>query len=147
MSDYDLILKCWPPVEADYTGYGGAVLGRLFVEHPDTIKFFPKFANIPRGSLAGHPDVAAHGATVLKKVAELVKTKGNHTGILKTLATSHANQHKIPIINFKLLSECLCVVMKEKAGADAATQDALRRVLSCVTSEVDGFYKELGYAG
>ncbi|XP_017568294.1 myoglobin [Pygocentrus nattereri] len=147
MADFDAILKIWGKVEADYTGYGGQVLGRLFVEHPDTLKYFPKFAGISPSEAISNSDVAAHGVTVLKKLADLVKAKGNHATILKPLATTHAKQHKIPINNFRLISEILVKVLAEKAGLDAAGQDSLRRVLNIVINDIDGYYKELGFAG
>lgn len=151
----------------------------LFLEHPETQSLFPKFVNIAHSDLAGNAAVAAHGATVLKKLGELVKAKGNHAGILKPLATTHANNHKIALNNFKvqkgqsgqfklsvkgtrlpghnteflslslfqLISEIIVKVMAEKAGLDGGSQDALRRVLSAVVNDIDGYYKELGFAG
>ncbi|KAM4603728.1 myoglobin [Polymixia lowei] len=147
MADFDMILKCWGPVEADFTTYGGIVLTRLFTEHPDTQTLFPKFKSIAQGDLAGNAAVAAHGATVLKKLGELLKAKGNHAAILKPLATTHANTHKIKLNNFKLITEIIAKVMAEKAGLDAAGQDALRAVMAIVTADIDVTYKELGFAG
>nr|XP_055060169.1 myoglobin [Misgurnus anguillicaudatus] len=147
MSDFDLVLKCWGPVEADYTGTGGEVLTRLFKEHPETQKLFPKFAGIGQGDLAGNAAVAAHGATVLKKLAELLRAKGDHAAVLKPLATTHANTHKIPLVNFKLITEALVKVMAERAGLDGAGQAALKRVMEVVISDIDKYYKEIGYAG
>lgn len=72
------------------------------MEHPDTQKLFPKFVAIPQSSLAGNAAVAEHGTTVLKKLADLVKAKGQHADILKPMAESHANIHKIPLNNFKV---------------------------------------------
>lgn len=74
----------------------------LFTEHPDTQKLFPKFANIDQRDMAGNAAIAAHGATVLKKLGELLMAKGDHAAILKPLANSHATKHKIPTINFKV---------------------------------------------
>lgn len=117
------------------------------MEHPDTLKHFPKFAGIARGDLAGNTAVAAHGKTVLAKLGELVKAKGQHADILKPMATSHANIHKIPLNNFKLISEIIVKVFAEKAGLDGAGQEALRRVLATVINDLDRSYKELGFAG
>lgn len=147
MSDFDKILKYWGPVEADYNGVGNEVLTRLFTEHPETQKLFPKFVNIPKSALASNADVSAHGATVLKKLGELLKAKGNHAAILKPLSVTHANKHKIPIDNFKLISEVVVKVMAEKAGLDAPGQQALRNVMAVVIADMDANYKELGYAG
>lgn len=74
----------------------------LFAEHPDTQKLFPAFAGIAQADLAGNSAVSAHGATVLKKLGELLKAKGNHATILQPMAISHATKHKIPINNFKV---------------------------------------------
>nr|XP_015809914.2 myoglobin [Nothobranchius furzeri]XP_054607744.1 myoglobin [Nothobranchius furzeri] len=147
MADYDMILKHWRPVEADYNAHGNLVLTRLFNEHPETQKLFPKFVGIPLGELAGNAAVSAHGATVLKKLGELLKAKGNHAAILKPLANTHATKHKIPINNFRLISEVIGKVMAEKAGLDAAGQQALRNVMAVVISDIEASYKELGFTG
>lgn len=61
---------------------------------------FPKFAGIAAGDLSGNAAVAAHGATVLRKLGELLNARGDHAATLKSLATTHANKHKIPLKNF-----------------------------------------------
>ncbi|KAJ0033016.1 hypothetical protein NQD34_000123 [Periophthalmus magnuspinnatus] len=147
MADFDCVLKCWGPVEADYSGMGNLVLTRLFTEHPETQKLFPKFVSIPQGELSGNAAVSAHGATVLKKLGELLKAKGNHAAILKPLANTHANKHKIAFGNFKLITEIIVKVMAEKAGLDAAGQQAFRNVMATVIADIDANYKELGFAG
>lgn len=77
-------------------------LRSLFTQHPDTLKLFPKFAGITQGDMAGNAAISAHGATVLKKLGELLKAKGDHAAILKPMANTHANKHKITINNFKV---------------------------------------------
>lgn len=146
----------------------------LFTEHPDTIGLFPKFAGIAKGDLAGNAAVSAHGATVLKKLGELLKARGNHGNILKPLANSHATKHKIPIANFtvrfaprtwsptptspmlcqlgsvcpsQLISEAIVKVMEEKAGLDAGGQQAMRNVMTTVIADLEAGYKELGVTG
>ncbi|XP_051559453.1 myoglobin [Myxocyprinus asiaticus] len=147
MADHDLVLKCWGAVEGDFTGHGGEVLTRLFKEHPETQKLFPKFVGIAPGDVAGNPAISAHGATVLKKLGELLKARGDHAALLKPLANTHANTHKIALNNFRLITEVLVKVMAEKAGLDSAGQAALRRVMDVIISDIDGYYKEIGFAG
>ncbi|XP_067115291.1 myoglobin [Osmerus mordax] len=147
MADFDMVLKCWGPVEADYNTHGGLVLTRLFNENPDSQKLFPKFAGIAKCDLAGNAAISAHGATVLKKLGDLLKAKGDHAALLKPLATTHAKTHKIALNNFKLITEVIAKVMGEKAGLDAAGQDALRRVMAVVIADIDVTYKELGFTG
>ncbi|XP_038834916.1 myoglobin isoform X1 [Salvelinus namaycush] len=147
MANFDMVLTCWGPVEADYNKHGGLVLSRLFAEHPDTLQLFPKFAGIAAGDLSGNADVAAHGATVLKKLGELLKAKGDHAAILKPLATTHATKHRIALKNFVLITEIICKVMGEKAGLDGAGQEALKQVMGVIIADIDVTYKELGFAG
>nr|AEA51061.1 myoglobin [Oryzias melastigma] len=97
--------------------------------------------------MAGNAALSAHGATVLKKLGELLKARGNHGAILKPLANSHATKHKIPINNFRLISEVIGKVMGEKAGLDAAGQQALRSVMAAIIADIEADYKELGFAG
>lgn len=47
----------------------------------------------------------------------------------------------------QLITEVLVKVMAEKAGLDAAGQGALRRVMDAVIGDIDGYYKEIGFAG
>nr|XP_019965155.1 PREDICTED: myoglobin [Paralichthys olivaceus] len=145
MTDFDMVLKCWGPVEADYASHGNMVLTRLFKEHPETQELFPNFVGIPKGDLAGNGAVSTHGATVLRKLGDLLKAKGNHATILKPLAHSHATKHKIPLNNFRLITEVIVQVMAEKAGLDAAGQQALRNVMDIVIADIEANYKELGY--
>ncbi|KAM9315138.1 myoglobin [Pholidichthys leucotaenia] len=147
MADFDSVLKCWGPVEADFNTYGGLVLTRLFKEHPETQAFFPRFANIPQGSLAGNAEVAAHGAVVLKKLGEFLKAKGSHETILKPLANSHANKHKIPIKNFHLIADVVIKIMAEKAGLDAAGQQSLKVIFNIVIGDMEAQYNILGFKG
>ncbi|XP_022614380.1 myoglobin [Seriola dumerili] len=147
MADFDMVLKHWGPVEADYSAHGNLVLTRLFTEHPDTQKLFPKFAGITKGEMAGNTAISAHGATVLKKLGELLKAKGNHATILKPLANTHATKHKIAINNFKLITEVIIKVMEEKAGLDPAGQQAMRNVMAVVIADIEANYKELGFSG
>nr|AAN52371.1 truncated myoglobin [Champsocephalus esox] len=90
MADFDMVLKCWGPVEADHATHGSLVLTRLFTEHPETLKLFPKFAGIAQGDLAGDAGVSAHGATVLNKLGDLLKARGAHAALPKPLSSSHA---------------------------------------------------------
>ncbi|XP_018617155.1 myoglobin-like [Scleropages formosus] len=147
MADFDKVLKCWAVVEADPDAIGGEVLNCLFMEYPDTQKQFPKFAAIPPAELAGNAAVRKHGGVVVRKLGELLKAKGDHTLILKPLATTHANIHKISLNNFKMFKEALVKVFAAKGLLDADGQAALRNVMDVIIADIDGFYKELGFQG
>nr|XP_020452749.1 myoglobin-like [Monopterus albus] len=147
MADYDAVLKNWGPVDADPAKYGGLVLVRLFTEHPETQKLFPKFAGIAHGDLAGNAAISAHGAIVLKKLSELLKAKGSHGAIIKPLAQSHATKHKIPINNFRLIGDVIVKVLGEKGILDAAGQHALNNIFPIIIGDLEAGYKEHGFSG
>ncbi|XP_016361999.1 myoglobin-like [Sinocyclocheilus anshuiensis] len=147
MADYNVVLDCWKNVKADYAGYGGKVLTRLFQKYPQTKKLFPKFKDIPTSDLEGNAVVGAQGAIVLKKLGELLEAKGDRTKIRELLDTSQANTHKIDLGSFKLITKVLVEVMVEKARLDAAKQGALERVMNHLISIIDGRYEEIGFNG
>ncbi|KAF5895497.1 myoglobin, partial [Clarias magur] len=68
--------------------------------HPDTQKLFPKFVGIPPADLAGNAAIGEHGKTVLTKLGEILRAKAS-SDVIKPLATTHANTHKISLNNFK----------------------------------------------
>ncbi|XP_026159023.1 myoglobin [Mastacembelus armatus] len=144
MADFDAVLKNWGKVENDYNTFGRLVLVRLFTEHPETQSFFPKFANIPRDQMADNTAISDHGATVLKKVGELLKAKGSHAAILKPLSETHALKHKISIDNFKLITEILVKILAEKGVLDSAGQQCLRNIMGIVVNDLAANYKQLG---
>ncbi|XP_077575002.1 myoglobin [Stigmatopora nigra] len=145
MADFDTIQKFWAPIEADYNTYGELVLIRLFTEHPETLQLFPKFAGIAQSDLSGNPAVSAHGVTVLKKLWELLKAKGNHATILKPLSKSHATKHKIALVNFKLITEVIVKILEEKTGLNSGGKQALNNMMDVVIADMDADYKELGF--
>lgn len=74
----------------------------LFKQKPETQKLFPKFVGIAESDLSSNKQVSEHGATVLKKLGELLKARGDHAKILKPLSQTHAKIHKIPIEHFNV---------------------------------------------
>lgn len=51
------------------------------------------------------------------------------------------------VFSFQLITEAVVKVMEEKAGLDAAGQQALRNVMAVVIADIDTDYKELGFTG
>lgn len=47
----------------------------------------------------------------------------------------------------QLITEVIAKIMGEKAGLDAAGQQALRNVMAVVIADIDTTYKELGFSG
>ena len=53
----------------------------------------------------------------------------------------------MPCFWLQLITEVIAKHMAEKAGLDAAGQEALRKVMSVVIADMDATYKELGFSG
>ncbi|XP_058496898.1 myoglobin [Solea solea] len=147
MADFDKVLCCWPAVEADFPGVGNLVLTRLFEQYPATQAKFTKFATVPHSELPSNKLVSAHGATVLKKLGELLNARGSHGDIIAAMAETHANTHKVTIQNFKDLTEIIVNIMAEKAGLNGEGQAALRRIMTIVINDMEANYKKIGFKG
>ncbi|XP_061087107.1 myoglobin [Conger conger] len=146
MTDFDLALQAFAPIGVDKRMSGGEVLTRLFQTHPETQGLFPRFEKIPPGELAGNAAVAAHGEIVLQKLSELLNAKGAHASALKPMGKTHATVHKIKLNNFDLITGVLVKMMDEKK-VDKAAQDAFKRVMAVVITDLGKLYTEHGFSG
>uniref|UniRef100_A0A8C4S9S2 Myoglobin n=1 Tax=Erpetoichthys calabaricus TaxID=27687 RepID=A0A8C4S9S2_ERPCA len=145
-ADCKTVCSFWAPVEADPKCYGEIVLQRLFETRPDVQKLFPKFVDLSKEQLQNNPGVQAHGEIVVRKLTEILKANGKRKEIIKDLAESHAKQHKIPLVNFQIISEVIVTVATEKLdgfGPDAQT--ALKNVLKQFQIDLGACYDELGF--
>uniref|UniRef100_A0A672H3Y4 Myoglobin n=1 Tax=Salarias fasciatus TaxID=181472 RepID=A0A672H3Y4_SALFA len=136
MADFDVVLKHWGAVEADYTSHGNLVLTRhLFTEHPDTQNLFPKFVGIAQGDLAGNAAVSAHGATVLKKLGELLNGQSRNASVLFTFRFICEMYNCVwfffSFFFYQLISE---VIVKQ----------ALRNAMAAVIADIEANYKRAG---
>ncbi|MGH0183169.1 UNVERIFIED_CONTAM: hypothetical protein FKN15_011373 [Acipenser sinensis] len=111
-------------------------------------QLFPKFKSLQQAELAGSADIKAHGNTVISKLGDLLKQKGNHATLLRPLGESHAKKHKIPLANFKLICDVIVTVLKEKYsdfGPDS--QAAMSKALDLIFAGMGPLYQEFGFAG
>ncbi|XP_051790844.1 myoglobin-like [Erpetoichthys calabaricus] len=145
-ADCATVLSFWAPLEADPRCHGEIILLRLFETHPDVQELFPKFVGLSKEQLQNNPDVQAHGEIVVCKLTEILKADGKRKEIIKALAESHAKQHKIPLVNFQIISEVIVAVVAEKLdgfGPDAQT--ALKNVLKTFQIDLRACYDEIGF--
>ncbi|KAK3510757.1 hypothetical protein QTP70_022468 [Hemibagrus guttatus] len=115
----------------------------LFKKHPETQELFPNLKDIKQHELAQNNAVNEHGETVLKKLSELIKAKGQHADILEQWATTDAKQNKIKEDNFQIIAD----VFTENGILNEARRESLRRVLNAVINDIGCFYKDLGFDG
>ncbi|KAG2467082.1 CANX protein, partial [Polypterus senegalus] len=146
IDDYNKVLNFWAPLEANPKLYGEIILQRLFEANPDVQKLFPKFAALSKEQLQNNPDLQTHGGIVVCKLTEFLKKKQEHKELVSDLAKSHAQQHKIPRVNFQIISEVIVIVAAEKIngfGPDAQT--AMKNLLKEFQTEMGACYDELGF--
>ncbi|KAG2458671.1 myoglobin-like [Polypterus senegalus] len=146
VEDYNKVLNFWAPVEANPKLYGEIILQRLFETNPDVQKLFPKFAALSKEQLQNNPDLQTHGEIVVRKLTEFLKKKREHQELVSDLAKSHSQQHKIPRVNFQIISEVIVLVAAEKIdgfGPDALT--AMKNVLKEFQTEMGACYDKLGF--
>uniref|UniRef100_A0A8C1XWV8 Myoglobin n=1 Tax=Cyprinus carpio TaxID=7962 RepID=A0A8C1XWV8_CYPCA len=111
MIDYEVVEQCLETIEADYAGHGGEVLKRLLKKHL-------------------HLD---NGAAVLKKLCKLLKARNYLAYIIRQMDTSYDNTDNIVLDNFRLITEALMEVMKDKQCLTEARMGyALKRVMNHV---------------
>ncbi|NXX24811.1 HBA protein, partial [Nicator chloris] len=86
--------------------YGAEALERMFATYPATKTYFPHF-DLAKGSA----QVKGHG----KKVAAALVEAANHiddiAGALSKLSDLHAQKLRVDPVNFKLLGQCILVVV------------------------------------
>ncbi|KTG32970.1 hypothetical protein cypCar_00041990 [Cyprinus carpio] len=107
--DYEVVEQCLKTIEADYAGHG-EVLKSLLKKHLHL----------------------GNGAAVLKKLCKLLK-ESDLADIIKQMDTSYDNTDNIVLDNFRLITEALMEVMKDKQCLTEARMGyALKRVMNHV---------------
>ncbi|XP_051899048.1 myoglobin [Pristis pectinata] len=149
MSDWDNVNKVWSSVEGNLPALGQAVLLRLFKEHAETKKHFPKFRDLSLDQLENNEDVRTHGNTVLQTVGKIVKKKGSHANELKALAETHIHKHKIPPHNFTLITNIMLTILTEKypSSMTGPVKDSFSKVFQTICSDLEKLYKEANFQG
>nr|8U5A_A Chain A, Designed myoglobin [synthetic construct]8U5A_B Chain B, Designed myoglobin [synthetic construct] len=148
-----LVLALFDRVEADREEIGAAVLRRTFEEHPETLKKFPRFLELYK---KGSPELDAllkeHGKTVLDALIEIARLRysgEDYRSLIKELAKSHKEEHKIPIEDLRHIAEALLAVLAERFpdefGPEARA--ALTDFLDWFIAEIEEEYKKGGGSG
>nr|QJC64257.1 ancestral alpha hemoglobin [synthetic construct] len=113
-ADKQAIKSIWGKVAANAEEIGAEALARMFVTYPQTKTYFSHFSDLSAGS----PQVKAHGKKVMGAIGEAVKHLDNLSGALSKLSEKHAHKLRVDPHNFKLLSDCILVVLAVHFGAD-----------------------------
>ncbi|XP_028840888.1 hemoglobin subunit beta-like isoform X2 [Denticeps clupeoides] len=123
----------------DYDVAGGKALARCLVVYPWTQRYFGNFGNLYNAAaIMGNPKVAAHGKVVLQGLDKAVKNMDNIKAAYKELSVLHSEKLNVDPDNFKLLADCLTIVVAAQMGAafTAQVQAAFQKFLAVVVSSL-----------
>ncbi|KAL6457316.1 hypothetical protein MHYP_G00342790 [Metynnis hypsauchen] len=128
----------------DYDSVGHNALARCLVVYPWTQRYFAKFGNLYNAAaIMGNPMVAAHGAVVLRGLDKAVKNMDNIKTAYAELSVLHSEKLQVDPDNFRLLADCLTIVVAAKLGSGftADVQAAFQKFLAVVTAALRKQYQ------
>uniref|UniRef100_H3D5V2 Hemoglobin beta embryonic-2 n=1 Tax=Tetraodon nigroviridis TaxID=99883 RepID=H3D5V2_TETNG len=123
----------------DYEDVGSKALIRCLIVYPWTQRYFSSFGNLYNAeAIRNNPNVAKHGVTVLHGLDRALKNMDN----IKEEYKKHSEKLHVDPDNFKLLSDCLTVVIAGKLGSKFTPeyQAALQKFLAVVVSALGRQY-------
>ncbi|XP_055753403.1 hemoglobin subunit beta isoform X2 [Salvelinus fontinalis] len=127
----------------DYDDVGPAALSRCLVVYPWTQRYFGNFGNLYNAAaIQGNPMVAAHGKTVLHGLDRAVKNMDDIKSTYAELSVLHSEKLHVDPDNFRLLADCLTIVVAARMGAafTADVQGAFQKFLAVVVSSLGKQY-------
>ncbi|TKS92122.1 Hemoglobin subunit beta-2 [Collichthys lucidus] len=127
----------------NYEEVGPAALARCLVVYPWTQRYFGNFGNLYNAAaIAMNPLVAKHGVTIVRGLDRGMQNLDNMKETYSDLSVLHSEKLHVDPDNFRLLSDCLTIVLAAKMG-NAFTGDvqaAFQKFLSVVVSSLGRQY-------
>ncbi|XP_045894326.1 hemoglobin beta embryonic-1.1 isoform X2 [Micropterus dolomieu] len=127
----------------NYEVVGPAALSRCLIVYPWTQRYFGSFGNLYNAAaITGNPKVAAHGKVVLHGLDRALKNMDNIKATYAELSVLHSEKLHVDPDNFKLLSDCLTVVVAAQLGKEftSEVQAAFQKFLAVVVSSLGRQY-------
>ncbi|KAL2078164.1 hypothetical protein ACEWY4_025849 [Coilia grayii] len=101
----------------NYEDIGPKALQRCLIVYPWCQRYFGGFGNLYNAeAIITNPKVAAHGVTVLHGLDKAVKNMDDIKNAYKELSVLHSEKLHVDPDNFRLLGDCLTVVVAGKMG-------------------------------
>ncbi|XP_062388795.1 hemoglobin subunit beta-2 [Sardina pilchardus] len=127
----------------DYDVVGPKSLARCLVVYPWTQRYFGNFGNLYNAAaIMGNPMVANHGKVVLHGLDRAVKNMDNIKETYAELSVLHSEKLHVDPDNFRLLADCLSIVVAAQMGAafTADVQAAFQKFLAVVVTSLGRQY-------
>ncbi|XP_041822831.1 hemoglobin subunit beta-2-like [Melanotaenia boesemani] len=116
---------------------GPAALSRCLIVYPWTQRYFGSFGNLYNAAaIKSNPKVVAHGKVVLAGLERALKNMDNIKETYAELSVLHSEKLHVDSDNFKLLADCLTIVVAGQLGKDFTpdVQAAFQKFLAVVVS-------------
>ncbi|XP_042720436.1 hemoglobin subunit alpha-D [Lagopus leucura] len=136
--DKKLIQQAWEKAASHQEEFGAEALLRMFTAYPQTKTYFPHF-----DLSSGSDQIRGHGKKVLGALGNAVKNMDNLSQAMSELSNLHAYNLRVDPVNFKLLSQCIQVVLAAHLGKDYTPEvhAAFDKFLSAVSAVLAEKYR------
>uniref|UniRef100_A0A3P9H9S9 Leucine carboxyl methyltransferase 1 n=3 Tax=Oryzias TaxID=8089 RepID=A0A3P9H9S9_ORYLA len=127
----------------DYEDVGSKALSRCLIVYPWTQRYFASFGNLYNAeAIKTNPNIAAHGTKVLHGLDRAVKNMDNIKATYAELSVLHSEKLHVDPDNFKLLADCLTIVIAAKLGSafSPEIQATFQKFLAVVVSALGRQY-------
>ncbi|KAJ8363771.1 hypothetical protein SKAU_G00126020 [Synaphobranchus kaupii] len=127
----------------NYDVVGPNSLARCLIVYPWTQRYFGGFGNLYNAAaIMSNPMVAAHGTVVLHGLDRAMKNMDNIKATYSELSVLHSEKLHVDPDNFKLLGDCLTIVIAGQMGNSFTPdmQAAWQKFLSVVISALSRQY-------
>ncbi|XP_008313279.1 hemoglobin subunit beta-1-like [Cynoglossus semilaevis] len=127
----------------DYEDIGPKALSRCLIVYPWTQRYFGGFGNLYNANaIKSNPMIAAHGIRVLHGLDRAVKNMDNIKATYAELSVLHSEKLHVDPDNFKLLADCLTIVIAAKLGSafTPEVQATFQKFVAVVVSALGSQY-------
>ncbi|KAK6328322.1 hypothetical protein J4Q44_G00003000 [Coregonus suidteri] len=127
----------------DYDDVGQKCLSRCLIVYPWTQRYFGAFGNLYNAeAIMNNPMIAKHGTTVMQSLERALKNMDDIRNTYAELSVLHSEKLRVDPGNFRLLSDCLTIVIAAKMGTAFTPeyQASFQKFLSVVVSALGRQY-------
>ncbi|KAM4631598.1 cytoglobin-2-like [Discoglossus pictus] len=121
-ADKENIRVIWDKVYQDPEEAGRTVVIRLFVDYPQTKRYFKRLTNISTlEEMQVNPGIRTHGKRVMVALNNVMENLDNWDAVadaLQRLARRHEDVHQVEAYNFELLFLVILDVFRDALGPD-----------------------------
>ncbi|CAL8273541.1 unnamed protein product [Lota lota] len=127
----------------DYDVVGPAALSRCLIVYPWTQRYFGSFGDLSTdNAIFSNPKVAKHGVVALTGLKMALDNMDNIKNTYSALSVLHSEKLHVDPDNFRLLCDCLTIVVAGKMGRKCTPemQAAWQKYLCVVVSALGRQY-------